>query len=116
MMSYRRWIALGAIVLLAGMVGVGAAVPVAAQGDEVDYEVEEYAVPAGSHPHDVAPAPDGTVWYTAQRQGALGRLDPATGETHHIPLGRGLSAARRDRRAGRRAVDHRQRPERHRAR
>ena len=25
--------------------------------------VQEYSVPAGSHPHDVAPAPDGTVWY-----------------------------------------------------
>jgi len=37
----------------------------------------------------VAPAPDGTVWYTAQRSGELGRLDPATGETHHIPLGAG---------------------------
>jgi virginiamycin B lyase len=37
----------------------------------------------------VAPAPDGTVWYTAQHQGALGRLDPSTGETHHILLGFG---------------------------
>jgi len=37
----------------------------------------------------VAPAPDGTVWYTAQHLGELGRLDPATGETHHIPLGPG---------------------------
>ncbi len=46
-------------------------------------------MPPGSHPHDVAPAPDGTVWYTAQRAGALGRLDPATGETHHIALGSG---------------------------
>jgi virginiamycin B lyase len=51
--------------------------------------IQEYAVPRGSHPHDVAPAPDGTVWYTAQRSGELGRLDPATGETHHIPLGPG---------------------------
>jgi len=48
-----------------------------------------FPVPRGSGPHDVAPAPDGTVWYTAQRSGELGRLDPATGETHHIPLGRG---------------------------
>jgi virginiamycin B lyase len=54
-----------------------------------DYTIQEYPVPAGSHPHDVAPAPDGTVWYTAQRSGELGRLDPATGETHHIPLGSG---------------------------
>jgi streptogramin lyase len=54
-----------------------------------EYTIQEYPVPAGSHPHDVAPAPDGTVWYTAQRSGELGRLDPATGETHHIPLGSG---------------------------
>jgi len=55
----------------------------------VEPELQEYAVPPGSHPHDVAPAPDGTVWYTAQRLGELGRLDPSTGGTHHIPLGSG---------------------------
>jgi virginiamycin B lyase len=51
--------------------------------------VREYAVPAGSHPHDVAPASDGTVWYTAQGAGRLGRLDPKTGRTTEIPLGEG---------------------------
>jgi virginiamycin B lyase len=51
--------------------------------------IQEYPVPAGSRPHDVAPAPDGSVWYTAQGSGELGRLDPATGETRHIPLGSG---------------------------
>jgi virginiamycin B lyase len=51
--------------------------------------VEEYDVPSGSHPHDVAPDPDGGVWYTAQGSGELGRLDPETGETRHIPLGEG---------------------------
>lgn len=55
----------------------------------VEPQLQEYPVPPGSHPHDVAPAPDGTVWYTAQHLGELGRLDPATGETHHIPLGGG---------------------------
>jgi virginiamycin B lyase len=35
-----------------------------------------FPVPEGAHPHDVAPAPDGAVWYTAQNQGALGILDP----------------------------------------
>jgi virginiamycin B lyase len=30
----------------------------------------EYPVPSGSHPHDVAPAADGRVWYTAQHRGA----------------------------------------------
>ena len=51
--------------------------------------VQEYPVPPGSRPHDVAPAPDGTVRYTAQGSGELGWLDPASGETHHIPLGAG---------------------------
>jgi virginiamycin B lyase len=54
-----------------------------------EYTIQEYPVPAGSHPHDVAPAPDGTVWYTAQYSAALGRLDPATGKTRHIALGSG---------------------------
>jgi virginiamycin B lyase len=53
------------------------------------FDVRYYDVPKGAHPHDVAPAPDGGVWYTAQRQGALGRLDPATGKTEQIPLGEG---------------------------
>ena len=51
--------------------------------------VQEYPVPPGTHPHDVAPAPDGTVWYTAQHTGNLGRLDPKTGKTTEIPLGDG---------------------------
>ncbi len=53
--------------------------------------IQEYNVPAGSRPHDVAPSPDGGVWYTAQRQEALGHLDPVTGETRHIHLGAGSS-------------------------
>jgi virginiamycin B lyase len=52
-------------------------------------QVQEYRVPAGTHPHDVAPAPDGTIWYTAQFRGALGRLDPETGDIHEVPLGEG---------------------------
>ena len=54
---------------------------------ELAYEIIEYPVPAGSRPHDVAPAPDGRVWYAAQGSGELGVLDPATGDTRHIPLG-----------------------------
>jgi virginiamycin B lyase len=52
-------------------------------------EIRYYAVPEGAGPHDVAPAPDGMVWYTAQGQGALGRLDPRTGDVEQIPLGEG---------------------------
>lgn len=54
-------------------------------------EVEEFVLPDGAHPHDVAPAADGGVWYTAQLAGALGWLDPASGATRHIPLGNGSS-------------------------
>lgn len=51
--------------------------------------VEEYDVPAGSHPHDVAVAEDGTVWYTAQGSGELGRLTPESGQVEEIALGDG---------------------------
>lgn len=50
---------------------------------------ETFAVPIGSAPHDVAPSPDGTVWYTAQAQGAVGRLDPRDGKADRVPLGAG---------------------------
>ena len=59
------------------------------QSDQDKPQIEEFPVPGGSHPHDVAPAPDGGVWYTAQASGELGYLDPLTGETKHIPLGEG---------------------------
>jgi virginiamycin B lyase len=55
----------------------------------VDLEIREFDVPDGSHPHDVSPASDGGVWYTGQRNGTLGHLDPATGAVREIPLGAG---------------------------
>jgi virginiamycin B lyase len=51
--------------------------------------MQEYDLPAGVFAHDVAPADDGTVWWTAQNTGQLGRLDPATGRSALIPLGEG---------------------------
>jgi virginiamycin B lyase len=50
-------------------------------------DVRYFDVPKGDHPHDVAPAPDGSVWYTGQGAGVLGRLDPKSGEVERIPLG-----------------------------
>ncbi len=41
--------------------------------------------------HDVAPAPDGGVWFTAQRSGHLGWFDPRSGRSELIPLGPGSS-------------------------
>src|SRR5207248_4082093 len=51
--------------------------------------LQEFLVPSGSAPHDVAPAQNGSVWYTAQGSGELGLLDPSTGRTHTIALGKG---------------------------
>ena len=51
--------------------------------------IQEYPVPSGSQPHDVAPAKNASIWYTAQGSGELGLLDPTTGKTRHISLGQG---------------------------
>lgn len=60
-----------------------------APAEPVTLRVREFDVPAGSHPHDVAPAADGGIWYTGQHTGVLGHLDPATGDIREIPLGPG---------------------------
>lgn len=41
--------------------------------------------------HDLAPAPDGGVWFTAQASGHLGWFEPATGRTELVALGSGSS-------------------------
>ena len=51
--------------------------------------LQAFPLPEGSRPHDVAPALDGGVWYTAQGTGELGWLDPDSGQTRHTPLGEG---------------------------
>jgi virginiamycin B lyase len=40
----------------------------------------------GSRPHDPRAAADGSVWYTGQLAGRLGRIDPATGAIREFPL------------------------------
>jgi virginiamycin B lyase len=54
-----------------------------------ELSVAEFDVPAGTRPHDVAPAADGGVWFTAQGSGQLGHLDPASGKVELIDLGDG---------------------------
>ena len=60
--------------------------PVAATAAAAYFEVKP-----GSGPHDVAaaPAPDGPVYYTGQRGGLLGVLDPKSGRQVEVPLGQG---------------------------
>ena len=41
--------------------------------------------------HDLAPSPDGGVWFTAQRSGHLGWFDPSNGHAELIALGSGSS-------------------------
>jgi virginiamycin B lyase len=64
-----------------------AAMAVAAPA-EAKMVLQTFALPAGAGPHDVYPAPDGTVWFTAQAEGKLGRLDPKTGKSDLLALGR----------------------------
>jgi virginiamycin B lyase len=57
-----------------------------------DIAAKTFSLPkGGGAPHDVAVGADGIVWYTAQHDGKLGRLDPATGSVDLVPLGRGSS-------------------------
>jgi virginiamycin B lyase len=60
-------------------------------GGAAEVQIQEYSVPSGSRPHDVAPATDGTVWYTSQPRGVLGRLDPSSGNVEEVALGDGAS-------------------------
>ena len=103
MRFFREIAAATALMLLAGQ---------ACGADPAPAKTQLFQLPEGARVHDVAPAPDGKIWYTAQRQGALGILDP---EDRRDPAGaarRGIGAARRDPGAGRRGLDHRRRLER----
>jgi virginiamycin B lyase len=81
-MAGGRLLAVAVLVLFGSAAGQAATT-----AGEQRVTLREYAVPAGSHPHDVAPARDGGIWYTAQASGELGWLDPRTGRTRHTPLG-----------------------------
>ncbi|MEO8717469.1 MAG: lyase [Burkholderiales bacterium] len=63
----------------------------AAGAVHAEVTIQEYPLPAGVGAHDVwaDPAPGGPVWFSAQRSGELGRLDPQTGKVDLIPLGAG---------------------------
>jgi virginiamycin B lyase len=51
--------------------------------------VQEYPIPRGLFAHDVwaDPKPGGPVYFSAQRSGHLGILDPKTGKVQTVPLG-----------------------------
>ena len=55
------------------------------------FSVQTYRLPPGSGPHDVAPAADGGVWYTAQASGELGWLNPENGRGARDSAGPGAA-------------------------
>lgn len=80
-MRHAGWLAATAF---AGCVAMASAAPPQAS-------VSYFSVAPGAHPHDVAATPQaaGPVYYTAQATGKLGILDPASGKTIELDLGKG---------------------------
>ena len=70
-----------------GATALSASLPVAAQAAAL--RSWPLGTPRRTGIHDLAPAPDGGVWFTAQRSGQLGWFDPRTGRTELISLGAG---------------------------
>src|SRR3954471_14951961 len=64
--------------------------PIAAAAE---VSVQEYPIPKGLFAHDVwaDPAPGGPVYFSAQRGGHLGILDPKTGKVETVALGANAS-------------------------
>jgi virginiamycin B lyase len=80
----RAVLALGAATAAWGL-------PFAAPAQSARMQSWPLDTPRATGIHDVAPAPDGGVWFTAQRSGHLGWFDPKTGRTELVALGRGSS-------------------------
>ena len=55
----------------------------------LSFETRVIQLPAGARPHDAAPGRPGEIWYTAQRQGALGIIDIDEWSYRQVPLGEG---------------------------
>ncbi len=81
------------VLILAALAALPAFAQTGVQATPVPTGVQEFALPEGITAHDVwaDPAPDGPVWFSGQRSGHGGRLDPKTGKVELVPLGRGSS-------------------------
>lgn len=60
---------------------------VMAETVRAEHPVRVFDAPKGAQPHDVAPGLPGSIWYTAQWQGALGIIDIKTGKVEQVKLG-----------------------------
>lgn len=79
------------VLIALGAAGAVALLPVRASAQAARMQSWPLETPRRTGIHDVAPAPDGGVWYTAQASGHLGWFDPQTGRSELIALGRGSS-------------------------
>ncbi len=66
--------------------GACAQTDVAEQSD-LEFTTRVIQLPEGARPHDASPGPPGQIWYTAQRQGALGIIDVSSWSYRQVPLG-----------------------------
>jgi virginiamycin B lyase len=65
----------------------GAVTPGESSRAALDVAIHEWDLPEpASLPHDPAVAPDGALWYAAQKANRLGRLDPRSGKIEEFPL------------------------------
>jgi virginiamycin B lyase len=58
---------------------------------EALFQIKYYPISAGIGLHDITPAPDGSVWFTGQGRGVLGKLDPRNGSFETVSLGQGAA-------------------------
>jgi virginiamycin B lyase len=72
---------------LIGSAALGAAFPFPAAAQSPRLQSWPLKTARRTGIHDVAPAPDGGAWFTAQASGHLGHFDPAKGQTELIALG-----------------------------
>ena len=74
-----------------GAAAASAALPAARAADATQMQSWPLSTQQRTGIHDVAPAPDGGVWFSAQRSGHLGWFDPKSGKVELISLGSGSS-------------------------
>jgi virginiamycin B lyase len=72
-----------------GSAALAAWLPAGAPAQEPALRSWPLGTPRRTGIHDLAPAPDGGVWFTAQASGHLGWFDPKSGRSELIPLGTG---------------------------
>ena len=70
----------GALRIIGGALA-GTALPLPAAAQSGKLQSWPLNTPRSTGIHDLAQAPDGGVWFTAQRSGHLGYFDPKTGKT-----------------------------------